>query len=70
MTTITVDILDDKALNLLKGLEELNVIKLHDTEENSIPATINSFIQYKGMMSKQSIEEIDRQLNDLRNAWD
>jgi len=32
MTTITVDILDDKALNLLKGLEELNVIKLHDTE--------------------------------------
>lgn len=70
MKTITLDILDDKAINLLKDLETLNVIRLHDTKESNPTASINSFTKYKGLMSKQSIEEIDKQLNDLRNEWD
>ncbi|HEY8780825.1 MAG TPA: hypothetical protein VIM16_04355 [Mucilaginibacter sp.] len=32
MQTITLDILDDNALNLLKGLETLKVIRLHDVK--------------------------------------
>jgi hypothetical protein len=70
MTTITVDILNDKALNLLKGLEALNVIKLHDNPiENIDLSSINSIKKLKGMMTKQSIEEIEQQYNDMRNEW-
>jgi hypothetical protein len=70
MTTVTVDILDEKALNLLKDLELLKIIKLHSsTEDNSLTA-INRIKGYKGLMTKQSPEEIDKQLNDLRNEWD
>ncbi len=66
MKTVTLDLIDENAMNLLKDLETLNVIRLHDTDESSVPP-INSFTKYKGLMSKQSIEEIDKQLNDLRN---
>ena len=67
MTTITLDILDDKAMDLLKDLEAMHVIRLHDTEITTEPKSVK---KYKGLMTKQSIEEIDKQLNDLRNEWD
>jgi len=69
MTTVTLDILDDKAMNLLKDLEAMNVIKLHKTIENDT-ARINSFRKFKGAMTPQPIEEIDKQLSDLRNEWE
>ena len=68
MTTITVDILDDKALNLLKDLEALKIIKLHPEKETT--SNTDSIKKYKGLMTKQSPEEIDRQINDLRNEWE
>ena len=66
MTTVTLDILDDKAINLLKDLEAMNIIRLHEAE--NVP--VNSFTKYKGQLSKQSIDEIDKQLDELRNEWD
>ena len=68
MTTVTVDILDDKALNLLKDLELLKIIKVHLTAVDS--TTTDSVKKYKGLMTKQSPEEIEQQLNELRNEWD
>jgi hypothetical protein len=70
MTTITLDILDDKAMNLLKDLKAMNVIKLHAATEDNSAAPINSFTKFKGLMTPQSIEEIDKQLSDLRNEWE
>ena len=70
MTTITLDILDDKAMNLLKDLEALNVIKLHDAIDDGITGPVKSIKRFKGLMTPQSIEEIDKQLNDLRNEWE
>jgi hypothetical protein len=68
MKTITVDILQDEALNLLKDLEALKVIRLHDAKEEIIVSE-NLSSKYKGAMSKQSREEIEQQLHDLRNEW-
>jgi hypothetical protein len=70
MKTITVDILQDEALNLLKDLEAMNVIRLHDTDEAKRIQHINAIKSYKGLMTKQSPEEIDKQLDDLRKEWD
>jgi hypothetical protein len=68
MKTVTVDILDDKAINLLKDLEGLRVIKLH--EEDRRKQLVKSVKDLKGQMTRQSVEEINKQLNDLRNEWD
>ena len=71
MKTITVDILQDEALNLLKDLEAMNVIRLHNDDSDGKSQSTNSkSAKYKGTMSKQSRDEVDKQLNDLRNEWD
>ncbi len=68
MRTVTLDILKDEAYNLLKDLEILKVIRIqNDTGEEQV--TQNLSAKYNGAMSKQSAEEIDRQLNDLRDEW-
>jgi hypothetical protein len=70
MKTITLDILDDGAINLLKDLEALKVIRLHDDKIKPTTPLSNLAEKYSGKMSQQSLEEIDKQLNDLRNEWD
>jgi hypothetical protein len=66
--TVTIDIINEKALALLKDLESLKLIRLR--KEKKLPTLSSShWIRYKGAMSKQSISEIDKQLNDLRNEW-
>lgn len=70
MTTITVDILDDKAFDLLKDLESLKAIRIQNKKEDGKIASANLSAKYSGAMTKQSLEEINKQLNDLRNEWD
>jgi hypothetical protein len=65
MKTITVDILQDEAFNLLKDLEAMKVIRLHTDNENKHQSGMSA--KYSGKMFKQSLDEVDRQLNDLRN---
>ncbi len=67
MRTITLDILDDKAVNLLRDLEALNVIRIQESKEE--PFSGADFAKkYSGAMTKQPIEEIEKQLRDLRNG--
>ena len=70
MTTITLDILDDKAINLLKDLEAMNVIRIQSNSDELKTPSQNLSAKYSGAMTKQPLEEIDKQLNDLRNEWD
>lgn len=66
--TITIDIINEKALKLLQDLELLKLIRVRKEKEQS--ASINWAERYKGAMTKQSISDIDNQLNDLRNGWE
>ena len=66
MTTITLDILDDKAINLLKDLESLKVIRLHQIKETKTESS-NLAAKYSGAMTKQSTEEIAKQIEELRD---
>ena len=68
MQTVTIDILNQKAIKLLKELENLHLIRLRK-EKQSGP-TIFAVAKYKGKMKKQSLTEIDEQLKELRSAWD
>ncbi|MFZ6014599.1 MAG: hypothetical protein ACOYXT_29940 [Bacteroidota bacterium] len=66
--TITIDIINEKALKLLQDLELLQLIRLRKDKTQS--TSINWSERYKGAMTKQSISDIDNQLNELRSAWD
>ncbi|RZK13755.1 MAG: hypothetical protein EOO43_17410 [Flavobacterium sp.] len=70
MRTITLDILDDNALNLLKDLELLKVIRLRRDNQSESRSSEDLVKKYKGSMVSQSKEEIDSQLENLRNEWE
>jgi hypothetical protein len=67
--TITVDIINEKAIKLLQDLEALKLIKLRKSEPPHKSA-INWALKYKGAMSKQPIQEVDQQLKSLRSEWE
>jgi len=69
MQTITIDIIDNKAVRLLQDLERLQLIRMRK-EKKQPTATTNWAAKYKGAMTKQSLTDIDNQLNELRNAWE
>ncbi|WP_431215142.1 hypothetical protein ACQ86N_10705 [Puia sp. P3] len=70
MTTVTIDILNEKALSLLRDLELLKLIRLRKQKEESNVTGINLVAKYKGAMTRQPLDEIDQQLKDLRNEWE
>ena len=68
MHTILIDVIDERAINLLRDLELLQLIRLREQDENKMPAI--DWKAYKGAMSKQSLSSIDKQLDELRDAWE
>lgn len=69
MTTVTVDIINEKAMKLLEDMELLQLIRVHtDTKENS--NNKNWIAKYKGAMKKQPLPEVDAQLKELREGWE
>jgi hypothetical protein len=68
MKTITIDIINEKAIHLLQDLELLKLIRIRKEKAGQNNAT--DWVRYKGAMSKQPISEIDQQLNELRNEWE
>ncbi len=69
MQTVTVDIINDKALSLLKNLEGLKLIRIRKNivEQKD---SLNSIAKYKGAMQKQALDDLDNQLNELRQSWE
>lgn len=67
MKTVTIDILQDKALDLLRDLESLKIIRLHRKEpkKNESPDLVR---KYKGAMLKQDLKEVD-QVIPLFSNW-
>ncbi|MDP3929900.1 MAG: hypothetical protein Q8R57_12825 [Bacteroidota bacterium] len=67
MQTITIDIINDKALNLLKDMELLQLIRLR--EEHKINQS-SWASKYKGAIAKQDLVDVENQLKELRNEWE
>lgn len=68
MKTITIDIINEKAIHLLQDLELLKLIRIRKEKAGQNNGT--DWGRYKGAMSKQPITEIDQQLNELRSEWE
>lgn len=70
MKTVTLDILNDKAMNLLKDLESLKLVRVHRQSSTDKELKKDLIAKYKGAITPQNKDEIDRQLQDLRNEWE
>ena len=68
MLTVTIDIINDKAIKLLKDLENLQLIKMRKPKAKA-QADTNWTAKYSGAMTKEPLSDIDGQLNELRGAW-
>ncbi|MES2702994.1 MAG: hypothetical protein V4649_10160 [Bacteroidota bacterium] len=69
MQTVVVDIISDKALKLLHFLERLRLIHVR-AERPAQQSAVNWEAKYKGKMTKQSLEQIGKQLKDMREEWE
>ena len=70
MTTLTIDVLNENALNLLKDLEMLKIIRVRKDNKVLNTNSENLITKYKGAMTPQPLDEIDKQLDGLRNEWE
>ncbi|MEP7111228.1 MAG: hypothetical protein ABI760_24745 [Ferruginibacter sp.] len=68
MQTVTIDIINNKALRLLQDMELLQLIRV--LKEPQPPTPTDWAAKYKGVMTKQPLTDIDNQLNELRNGWE
>jgi hypothetical protein len=67
MRTITIYIINDKSIQLLQDLESLHPIRVRREKTiNESDAKTNWEVKYKGAMQKQSVIEIDKQLDEIR----
>jgi hypothetical protein len=62
MTTLTIELTNEKAIKLLQDLEDLNIIRVIKK-----PAQLSALRdQIKSKMTNQSI---DQQISELRDEW-
>ena len=65
--SVTIEIINEGAMNLLRDMEYLRLIRLSKRE----PVKEETYLKkYKGAMTKQSVSSIDEQLKELRDAWE
>jgi hypothetical protein len=69
MQTLTIDILNEKAVKLIQKMELMKLIRILK-EKAYQEKTVNRAAKYKGAMQKQQLNEVDDQLNDLRKSWE
>lgn len=67
--TLTIDIINDKAVRLIQDMEQLKLIRVRK-ESSRNEDTVDWVAKYKGAMEKQPLNEVDNQLNDLRGSWE
>ena len=65
MTTLRVDILNPKAVKLLKDLADLNLISIHDTSQNGFKDILKN-LRAKSA-SAPSFEEITQEVENARS---
>lgn len=68
--TITVELLHNDALDLVRQLERLSILRIKKEKAVASPKKIDVTKLYGTLKLNMSLEEIDNQLNDIRNEWE
>lgn len=66
--TLIIDILNEEAIEVLEKLECQDLIRIR--KKKTKPNTSNNSVTtYKGAMQKEPIDEVEKQLKELRESW-
>ena len=66
METMIVELTHKRALQLLRDLEALDIIKLHDNADIPKPKLSQ---KYKGILSKEESQDLSLHISQMRNEW-
>jgi len=67
MSTAVIEIKNDLAYNFLQNLERMNVLRIVSREKNHKQKLSERFA---GTLSNERVEELQNELNQMRNEWD
>jgi len=65
--TMLIQVTNQKALNIIYELQELNVIKV--LRDNVSPATTRLSEKYKGIINKEQAQKLNEHIEQMRNEW-
>jgi hypothetical protein len=66
METFVVELTHEKALQLLRDLEALNVIRIHRNEEKSV-SRLSS--KYRGSLTPEEGKDLSKHISQTRSEW-
>ncbi len=66
MNTITVELIKNKAIQLLQDLEALHIIRIHKSE---VTTKIKLSEKYRGILSKEDGLELNKHIDQMRIEW-
>ena len=65
MQTVTIELLNDKALTLIRQLEQLNIVRLITKKEQETPKR-----RWAGSISKETAEKMLQSTGNSRDEWE
>lgn len=73
MTTVTIDILNDKAIRLLRDLEEMNLIRILGKDARPSSKELTTVrtrpSDYKGIIPSEVAEKLQDYVRKSREEW-
>ena len=66
MTTVRIDILNPKATQLLKGMEDLKLISIHETSKDEFLEIVKK-LRTKTRKNPPTLEEITKEVESVRS---
>ncbi|MEO6284429.1 MAG: hypothetical protein ABIN80_00740 [Dyadobacter sp.] len=66
METLVVELTHKNALRLLRDLEDMNIIKLHDSSESDSKKLSE---KYRGVLSQEESQDLSKHIDEIRNEW-
>lgn len=68
METVTVEIKNSKAMKLLKDLENLDMIRIHQSAQKT--EIKDKASKYRGSISAESADRLLKHVKEMRNEWE
>lgn len=68
METVTVEIINTKAMKLLKELEELDIIKIHNSKINQ--NSKEKSLKYRGRLKSSTANRLLKEVEKSRKEWE
>ena len=68
METVTVEIKSSKAMKLLKDLENLDLIKIYQSDDKQ--ERKDKVNKYRGSISSETTDNLLKHVQEIRNEWE